>query len=811
MGLITTPVLKVGDTLEGDRRTGLWCVSVLSRLFVCVAVSGALCAPLQAQAIVDIPVPPAADEGFVTVRFEAGMSLRSLAAQHLDDPDLWPIILRLNGIDDIATIALGQELKIPGSQVELAASALEASLGQIQKANEAGAQLFAPILIRNAIEFRDQAVLENRDGVYHESIALSSKSINRAEAARTTSEQRRDVEAEARLSDRQGWVEGQKTSENSWSERELNAILNEQEKLRTLSSSTAQVVFRDASRLRLNANSQAVIQRMRVDPLKRREEAQISLVEGDFYALLATESNRNRLEVNLPNVEAKIDSGSFWVSQDESGAKFSNYDVKPVAIIAGEETLVLGRNEGAVVGTGQRPDRKIAVIGRVTLDQPQDGDILFTGNVRLSWLAIDASAYWLELAHDPRFDRMADSRNGISGTSLDDLDLPPGIYFWRVAALDGFGLRGPMSIARKFEVRTDDLPPFLRIRTPQGGAVLREAQVTISGETEAGAAVFVGDAAADVDRDGRYFFTVTAEEGANEISVTARDVAGNETVRTVAFAYMADARGEIAYDESLPRDESGRFLTATDQLTLSGTAAGQARITVRDIAGTLRSETYSDAEGRFALNVPLLSPDEELALGVTTASGYEYEEAITAGIRDRPPVIALDRPVPAVTAEPVLNLAIAAEAGTRYSVNGKPGTRDAAGIGFTIELAEGPNQIEIVATNPVGLVSIEKRRVILDSLKPEMTANEIAVEQRGTGQVVTMRIEARDGTGLAKTARVRLSGPSGAREGVLRYNRARKSYLGSVELPSGESEGDVKLEVELADVAGNTNSLEFSL
>ena len=192
----------------------------------------------------------------------------------------------------------------------------------------------------------------------------------RAGAARTTSEQKRDVEAEARLSDRQGWVEGQKISENSWSERERDAVLNEQEKLRTLSASTAQVVFRDASRLRLNPNSQAVIQRMRDDPLKRREEAQISLVEGDFYALLAPGSDRSRLEVNLANVDAKIDSGNFWVSQDAGGAKFSNFDSKPVAIVSGEDTLVLGRNEGAIVKPGEAPKDKVAVIGRVMLTAP---------------------------------------------------------------------------------------------------------------------------------------------------------------------------------------------------------------------------------------------------------------------------------------------------------------------------------------------------------------------------------------------------------------------------------------------------------
>ena len=87
----------------------------------------------------------------------------------------------------------------------------------------------------------------------------------------------------------------------------MNAILIEEEKVRTLSRSTAQITFRDESRLRLNANSQALIQRMRVDPLSREEEAKVSLIEGDFYALLAGKSQRRNFELEVPEVQTQIE------------------------------------------------------------------------------------------------------------------------------------------------------------------------------------------------------------------------------------------------------------------------------------------------------------------------------------------------------------------------------------------------------------------------------------------------------------------------------------------------------------------------
>ena len=199
------------------------------------------------------------DEDDVTVRFGPDTNLRAMAKEYLGDPDLWPIILRLNGLADITDIEVNQELWLPASQLQAAISALEASLSVIQAANEAGAQLFAPILIGRAIRLRDDAVKEKQAGAYGPSISLSTRSIDRAQSAQARSDKLRDVEAEARLSDCHGRVEGQKTSENSWSGRDINAVLNGQEKLRTLSESTAQVVFCDASRLRLNPNSHAVI------------------------------------------------------------------------------------------------------------------------------------------------------------------------------------------------------------------------------------------------------------------------------------------------------------------------------------------------------------------------------------------------------------------------------------------------------------------------------------------------------------------------------------------------------------------------
>jgi len=749
-------------------------------------------------------------DDLVMVKIESAATLRGLAEKFLNDPDLWPVILSINGIADIADLQAGQQLSIPASQVKVAASALASSLVEIQRANEAGAQLFAPILIKHAIDFRDQAMVENRNGTYPQAISLASESIKSAGAARSTSEERRDIEAEARLSDRQGWVEGQKTSENAWSERDLNAVLNEQEKLRTLSDSTAQVVFRDASRLRLNPNSQAVIQRMRDDPLKRRKEAQISLVEGDFYALLAPDSDRSRLEVKLTDVDAQIDSGSFWVSQEKGAAKFSNYDAKPVAILSDGKTVTLGRNEGVVVRQGEAAQEKVTVIGRVELSAPADNETVFGKTVTLRWNEVAAQqGYWLEVAFDARFDRMVDSISDIPQNRADKLSLAPGIYYWRVAALDALGLPGPMSAVRRFEIINDDTPPFLRLRTPDHNAVLREAAVTISGDAEAGVAVQIGDEVAAVDKDGRFFLTLTAKEGANTVDVVARDVAGNETRRQVAFTYLKDEQRQIAFDTGAVRDATGRFLTAGRQLSLAGSTTQGALLSILDAKGALRSETYADQSGHFAVTIPLVQDAETFDLRVTTTSGFAYREAIEVVVADRPPQFRLLEPLPQITAQPRIGIAIAFDPLTKLLVNGAEGdVRDGVSH-FDLGLAPGSNLIEIVATDAVGLVTIEKHTVLFDDEKPVVTDKDIVAKTVEGRNLLSIRIGAADASGLAQTSRFRVRLGDVEKTGVLRYNRATRSYFGSTETPDAGAGTTAEIVVELADIAGNINEVKL--
>jgi len=747
----------------------------------------------------------------IRVKLAPGIGLRDLSQKHLGDPDLWPVILRANGFSKIIDLADDQELLIPASEVRLAALALESSLKEIQKANESGAQVFAPKLISSALEFRDEALGHNRDGAYKRSISFSSKSITSAENALDKSQSSRDVAAEARLSDRQGWVEGQKPAENSWIDRPLNSILTEEEKIRTLSKSTAQIVFRDASRLRLNANSQAIIQRIRVDPLKRKQEAQISLVKGDFYAVLASEGSRNLFEVNIPDINATIDSGNFWVSHNENGSKFTNYDVKPVSITARGETLTLGRNEGAFVQKGAAPGQKIAVKGRVTLSLPEDDTIVYQNPMILTWENVDgAGGYWVEIAFDASFDRMRDSLWGLEKNQADNISLAPGIYYWRVVALDEAGLPGQRSTTRKFEVRTDAEPPFLQLRTPEPGEIFRKAAVTISGEVEKRSAVLINGVPAETDSDGRFSLVFQSLEGLNKAEIIARDVAGNETRKEISFLFLKDDRSDVTYNSSVPRDKNGVFLTAGNTLSLSGVTEKKANVAVLDPTGAQRSVTFTDEFGSFALNIPLTQLREELELRVTTQSGFSYTEKIQIRQSTQPPAFALTRPLPRITDLATLEFTAKVDAGSKVTMNGQRAEVENSTALFSVKLIKGANLLEFITTSPVGLVTVEKWTVIFDQQAPTVVSKSVKSQVKGENTFYSMRLKAKDASGLSKTARFTIRSGGREFEGVLRFNRARKRYSGGIEIPTEQGAAKPVIVVELEDVAGNKTKVKMT-
>ena len=540
------------------------------------------------------------------VAFKEGDTLRGVVAAELEDPDLWPLVLQLSGIAAITDVRPGTVLSMPVQQVKVTDTALMRALDAIQAANAEGARLFAPDRIEAAITNRDDAVVQRGSGEWRGAVRLADAATGYANEALEVSLAQRDRDAEALVTDVQGDVEGRSPDASRWTNRALNDVLVQAERVRTLSGSTTQITFRDLSRLRLNPNSNATIERMRTDPLTGGEVTKIALVSGDFYALLNQLGEDTSFEIDAGGLETQTDSKDFWIKTDDSGARFANYDEAVLVVGSGQNAVSLGENEGAVV-SAEGVAQVTEVLDRPALLGPAEGSPVYGRSALLSWVAKTGSAaYWLEVAADAGFNDMRVSEWGIPSTGFEVQGLDQGRYHWRVAALDAFGLPGSWSIPSNFDLISDTTPPFLALTTPADGDLIALPVVTLAGESEAGVDLSVNGVQVMLGEDNRFSVTLDAAEGSNSFVLVAVDAAANRTERVVNVVYRPAEVLTLTPDATLPRDAEGRFLTATDQLafTASSTATPGSALRLTDAAGTVVVQAVVEDGGAISLTAP---------------------------------------------------------------------------------------------------------------------------------------------------------------------------------------------------------------
>lgn len=731
--------------------------------------------------------------------FKAGDTLRGLVARHLQDPDLWPVVLALNEISSPAQVVPGVRLRMPVEQVRAADAALKTALDAIQKANAEGAQIFAPVEIGEAIDNRENAVLRRAAGGWDEVVSLSDIATGLAFEALAISEAQRDRAAEAVVSDVQGSVEGRAPAEPRWTGRSLHDVLVEFERMRTLSDSTSQITFRDLSRLRLNANSNATIQRMRSDPLTGGEVTKVSLANGDFYALLNQLSDSTSFEIEVPGVTTTTESTDFWIKNDQRGARFVNYDGPDLEIRQGDETIMVGANEGVVLAAAGA--RRADVLGPVTLTEPALRAIAYAGQADLSWAGLlDAKTYWLEVARDPGFNQMQVSEWAIEETGFTATDLEPGDYHWRVAGIDVLGLPGEWSRPRVFTMLIDETPPFLTLLSPVSGSLFSEAGVEILGVTEGDARLTLNGVGLAPDADGSFATRMVLVPGGNTLTLLAEDPAGNQTSRAVTVIYRPAEQVQITLSDKIPRSD-GVLATRSDQISVRGDSTAQpgAEVVVSGPDGVaVRARVEEDGTIRFS--VPVTETPTLYRVEVLAPTGGVEGMVEFRAISDRvPPALKLDQSPPQATGDELLVLEGSAGDAAKLTLNGAPVALEGGRFAIESVLEPGENVLELVAGDATGNLRVLRLETLLDVEPPEILSVDLG-RPEGTGGPIELRVQARDASGLRQAASYVLRIGDVEREGFLRCNSGQN--LCSATLPAEPGALEL-IAVVIEDYAGN--------
>ncbi len=733
------------------------------------------------------------------VTFTEADTIRGVVSQYLRDPDLWPTVLRLNGIDSPAELVPGTRLKLPVKQVEAADAALSVSLEAIQAANAEGAQIFAPGEIGSAIENRDAAVAKRGEGEWRQVVSFSGLAETFAREALEISVKQRDRSAEAVVSDVQGNVEGRAPAEPKWSDRDLDDILVEFERVRTLSDSTTQITFRDLSRLRLNANSNATIQRMRSDPLTGGEVTKVSLANGDFYALLNQLSDKSTFEIDVPGIETTTNSADFWIKNDTSGARFVNYDASDLEIKRGGEAITVGENEGVVI-TGTETARA-EVLNAPLPSAPDVGEVIYTPETTLLWEPFDgAVAYWVEIALDPGFNQMAVSEWGVRDTQMARA-LSPSRYHWRVAALDQLGLPGEWSTHREFTVRQDATPPFLTLLSPASDTIFTRPDIEILGATEPDARLVLNGTPLITGADGSFLAAVQLVPGPNTLTVEAVDPAGNVSTRSQTVVFRPAAEVDISLSDRIPR-VGDALATRLETLSVSATTTAEpgASVVVRDLSEAVVVQLVVGAGGDIGFTVPVDEAERGYMIEVLSPVGAVEGRKLFRAVRDRtPPRISLDVPPPKATAEPFVELAGVADDAVSLELYGTLVPVAEGRFSLTLELKPGENGFDLLATDAVGNVSVTRLQTLLDIEPPEILSVDLS-RDGGEDSTIQIVVEASDASGLVQAAPFLIAVDGVEYDGFLRCDSLSGLCRGTVPPAPGELE---LIELIIEDYAGN--------
>lgn len=746
----------------------------------------------------------------ITVKVKENQNIRDIAKKYLHDPDQWENILRANNLKSPHEVQPGMSLLIPALDLFKANQELETSKKLIQEATKAGAKIFAPEITASAIDFRDAALEQRKSGEYSSSIKLAKSASKEAKKAIEISIANQDVPAEAVVQNLNGQVHSKKQYENLWNDVSRFDILQEGERVRTLSQSYAEIIFRDDSRLHLDENAQALIRKMRMNLLENTGEAKVSLIKGDVLALLSGGKKDEQFQLDIPGVKTKINSQHFWVGRDKQGTRFANYDGE-LEISASGSKVILTKNQGTIIKKNQKPLVPQDLFPSPRLLNPKNNEEHFNVNTPFTWERVKgAELYLLEFARDTSFAKVIKSEEIRNTTGMFPKQLGSGTFYWRVRAVSSNRLPGQPSEIRLVRVMDDDNPPFIVVQSPNEGEVLSKNIVEIMGIVEEGALLTIQDQPVEIAAGGNFQFRQTLLEGKNLIIVKATDPAGNVTEVKRSVSFFPTSEIDLVFDPSLYQVKPNHFIVGQKAFALAGNTEPHSSVTVRPDNESLPAKATSDSEGRFLINIQIKELRQKFSIKVVSRSGKVRQEHFTVEIDDKPPVIHFDEEIPSATRQMKITVAGRVEGAASLVLNERNVLIKDGQFSEEIDLRPGSNSLQFVAQDPVGNVSKIEKEILFDSDAPEFIKYELSLLKEKGNRQARLQVWAKDETGFVKTAPFSVQIGKYSHNGYMILEGPEGSYVGIFPVPVGV-QGKKKLKnVILSDYLGNSKEYNFN-
>ncbi len=335
----------------------------------------------------------------------------------------------------------------------------------------------------------------------------------------------------------EGDVAIQRAGRSEWQPAHERQPLFNGDFVRTGSNGLAEILFTDGTLYRLDPNSLLEVSR----PQRMASSASVSMVVGeidvsttDQPAHVSTEAAKAVIgKDSRVRVGVRANDKTAVIAAFEGGASVRSKAGKGVRLEAHEVVEASPKEGLSAKKTLPDPPQLLEPPANAAFEFGKTREILLRwklpANAVASHLQVSRSRLFLPSALDvdvPRREK----------TSARLRPLHRGIYFWRVAAVDGGGMESEWSSPRRFRIvgasapsgLLDVVPPKLDLEPLQQLGHL----FIVEGTTEAGAEVSVNGEELEVDGNGHFRKAIEVREpGWNTLTIVARDPAGNETTR----------------------------------------------------------------------------------------------------------------------------------------------------------------------------------------------------------------------------------------------------------------------------------------
>ncbi|MDI6641104.1 MAG: LysM peptidoglycan-binding domain-containing protein [Elusimicrobiota bacterium] len=338
-------------------------------------------------------------------------------------------------------------------------------------------------------------------------------------------------------------VRYRRQKEVAWNKAKIDMELYNEDSLRTMANSRANVKFLTGEIVHLDENSFVILR-----PEKKREE--VELFSGAVRASKA--KILTETAVVEPKIDPKVKESDFKTKIKPDKTTLVEVYEGIVDVTAQGKTVTLTKGFGTEVKylKPPSPPRALPPLPEFQLETVTPTEVKSTlsfdlkvpeikkiyrtettGEEAKTISAFELKKYHLQVSKDSEFkniilDEIKDIKDKLA-VELSKLNLADGRYYYRVSYIDDLGFESIFSPVRQFVL--DSKPPVVELQIPAENEKFIDEFLHIKGKTEQNVSLTINDKSVLSDDAGNFSTAIMLKYGRNTIKILAKDTAGNTT------------------------------------------------------------------------------------------------------------------------------------------------------------------------------------------------------------------------------------------------------------------------------------------